>query len=57
MTFSELLLNSRMKLTEFCLYFEIPYRTAQNWKAGSRECPSYLLKLMKYKLEKEEKLK
>ena len=57
MTFSELLQNSGMKLTEFCKYFNIPYRTAQHWKAGSRECPSYLLTLMTYKLEKEEKIK
>lgn len=52
-SFKELFENSKMKLTEFCQYFGIPYRTAQNWKAGSRECPLYLIDLMRYKLEKE----
>lgn len=52
-SFKELLQNSRMKLTEFCNYFGVPYRTGQNWKAGLRECPLYLIDLMRYKLEKE----
>lgn len=51
--FNEILTASGMTLTAFCDYFEIPYRTAQNWKLGVRECPEYLLKLMAYKLEKE----
>ena len=53
MKFKELIESSGMNLKEFSEYFEIPYRTVQNWKLGKRECPEYLLKLMKYKLEKE----
>lgn len=34
----------------FSMYFEIPYRTMQNWELGLREYPDYLLKLMEYKL-------
>lgn len=57
MTFNELLQSSGMKMTEFCKYFGIPYRTVQNWKAGVRKCPAYVLELMKYKLENENKVK
>lgn len=53
MTFKELRKHSGMKLNQFASYFEIPYGTVQHWEYGKRECPSYLLKLMQYKLEKE----
>ena len=46
-----------MKMTCFSLYFGIPYRTIQNWEEGRRQCPSYLLKLMEYKLRKEALIK
>ena len=55
MTFKEIKDLSGMKLTEFSKYFEIPYRTVQNWEAGSSKAPDYLLKLMKYKLENDRK--
>lgn len=44
-----------MTLKELSDYFEIPYRTVQGWKLGKRKCPSYLLKLMIYKLENEKR--
>lgn len=53
MTFKELRQASGMNLTEFSMYFEIPYRTIQNWEYGQRECPDYVLKLMEYKLDQE----
>lgn len=53
MTFKELRKHSGMNLTQYSQYFNIPYRTTQNWEAGIRECPAYLLELMRYKLEKE----
>jgi DNA-binding transcriptional regulator YiaG len=55
MKFKELLEISGMSQTAFANYFEIPLRTVQNWCAGVRECPTYLMKLIKYKLEKEKK--
>lgn len=55
MTFKELRKQSGMNLTQFSNYFEIPYRTIQNWDAGIRQCPDYLLKLMQYKIENEQK--
>lgn len=51
--FKTILEESGMNMKRFSEYFGIPYRTVQGWKAGNRECPDYLLKLMAYKLEKE----
>jgi len=53
--FKELLQQSGMSRTQFSKHFEIPYRTIQNWELGLRKCPDYLLKLMQYKLENEQK--
>lgn len=53
MDFKDLIENSGMNTTQFAEYFEIPYRTIQNWKLGLRECPEYVLKLMQYKLNNE----
>ena len=55
LTFKELRQQSEMNLTQFSRYFEIPYRTVQNWEAGIRQCPDYVLKLMEYKLKNEQK--
>ena len=54
MTFKELLQFSGMSRQQFGRYFGIPYRTVQNWDLGIRSCPDYLLRLMEYKLKKEE---
>lgn len=44
-----------MNRREFSEYFEIPYRTVQEWELGNRRIPEYLLRLMIYKvhIEKE----
>ncbi|MBQ8806043.1 MAG: hypothetical protein IJZ68_06120 [Bacteroidaceae bacterium] len=34
-------------------YFEVPYRTIQNWAAGVSQCPDYLMKLFVYKMQRE----
>lgn len=49
----ELRKSTGMNRREFCEYFKIPYRTVQDWEAGKREMPSYLFRLMKYKIEME----
>jgi len=46
----ELRESTGMNRREFCEYFEIPYRTVQDWEAGKREMPKYLLDLMKYRV-------
>ena len=53
MTFKELRLLSGMNRADFAQYFELPYRTVQNWEYEERNCPIYLLKLMEYKLRNE----
>lgn len=45
--------DTGMNRRQFASYFEIPYRTVQDWELGNRKMPDYLLKLMKYKAEKE----
>lgn len=57
MTFKEIREQSGMNLTQFGEYFGIPYRTLQHWEHGTRNCPEYLLKLMQYKLNNEQKKK
>lgn len=57
MEFKEVRAATGMNLKQYSEYFNIPYRTAQNWEGGQRACPTYLLDLMKYKLEKENLLK
>ena len=41
---------------EFCDYFEIPYRTVQDWEAEKRELPEYVLKLMEYRAKYEKRI-
>ncbi len=42
--------ESGMNWKEFSAYFDIPYRTVQDWERGQRKMPDYLLRLMEYKL-------
>lgn len=56
----ELRNKTGMNRREFCQYFNIPYRTVQDWELGSRKMPGYLLELMEFKanavnLKKEKK--
>lgn len=46
--------STGMTRREFCEYFEIPYRTLQDWELGNRKMPEYLLRLMVYKIKMEE---
>jgi transcriptional regulator with XRE-family HTH domain len=56
----ELRNRTGMNRREFCQYFNIPYRTVQDWELGARKMPAYLLELMEFKanavnLKKEKK--
>ena len=53
----ELRESTGMNRKEFCDYFGIPYRTVQDWFAGRRQMPEYVLRLIIYKLEMEKKVK
>lgn len=49
----ELRTSTGMNRREFAEYFEIPYRTLQEWELGNRKMPEYLLRLMAYKVRME----
>ena len=46
-----------MNRREFSEYYGIPYRTVQDWEAEKRELPDYLLRLLKYGAEIENRVK
>lgn len=37
-----------MNRTEFSVYMEIPLRTLEEWEAGRRQMPGYVLRLIAY---------
>ena len=45
--------RSGMNWKEFSAYFQIPYRSVQDWERGNRKMPEYVLRLMEYKLRME----
>ena len=53
----ELRESTGMTRKEVCEYFEIPYRTVQDWELGNRKMPDYLLRLMEYKIRMEQGIK
>ena len=50
----ELRKSMGMNRREFCEYFQLPYRTVQDWELGHRKMPTYLLRLMQYKVASEQ---
>ena len=44
----ELRENLQMKRTEFSNYIGIPLRTLEEWEAGRRQMPDYVLRLIAY---------
>ena len=53
MNVRELRTLAGMTQKEFADYFDIPFRSLQNWEGGQRKAPDYLIKLLEYKLIKE----
>lgn len=52
-TIKELRESVRMNKTQFAEYLGIPYRSIQNWEAGVRQCPDYVIRLIEYRLKHE----
>ena len=50
----EMRISTGMNRREFAEYFEIPYRTMQDWELGNRQMPEYLFHLMEYKVRIEQ---
>ena len=57
MEFKELRNLSGMTQKDFSEYFGMSKRAVEEWDRGGRKCPEYLLKLMEYKLKKENIIK
>lgn len=53
-TIKELRTAAGMTQKEFADYFGFSKRAVESWEGGQRECPDYLVKLIEYKLIKEE---
>lgn len=53
MSFPELLAAYNVKMSDLTKRYNIPYRTLQEWNAGRREPPDYVLELLKFRLEHE----
>ncbi|KIR01525.1 hypothetical protein P261_00339 [Lachnospiraceae bacterium TWA4] len=49
----ELRKSTGMNRKEFCLYFNIPYRTVTEWELGNRHAPEYVLRLLEYYIKME----
>lgn len=49
----DLRLQSGLSQRTFAEYFNIPVRTLQDWESEKRTPPTYVIELIKYKLEKE----
>lgn len=47
MNIKEIRETSGMSRAEFSRVYGIPLRTLENWEAGTRKCPDYLLNLIK----------
>lgn len=45
-----------MSRREFCRYFDIPYRTVEDWESRKSSCTTYLYKLMEEKLKNDGKI-
>ena len=53
MTIKELRAAAHMTQQQFADYFGISKRAIESWEGGKRNCPEYLIKLIEYKLAKE----
>ena len=53
----ELRESTGLNRREFCEKFEIPYRTMTDWELGHRTAPPYVLRLLAYYIEMNQKKK
>ena len=54
MNIKDLRASIGMTQKELSEYFGIPDKTIKNWEQGTRKAPEYLIKLIEYKIKKEE---
>ena len=46
--FDKILKRESITLKDFCEFWHIPYRTAQNWRLGLRRTPDWVLRLLEF---------
>lgn len=56
-TMKEIRKKAGLNRREFSEYMGIPIRTLEEWEAGRRKMPDYVLRLIVYKIETEEYFK
>lgn len=52
-TISALIDSTGMSLADFAKTYEIPYRTVQEWHAGRRVPPPYVVSLLRFALQRQ----
>lgn len=54
MTIQEIIAQTGLSARAFAIKYHIPYRTVQNWTAGIRNCPDYVLELLEFRVKHED---
>ncbi|MBO4680076.1 MAG: XRE family transcriptional regulator [Lachnospiraceae bacterium] len=52
----ELRESTGLNRKDFCVKFDIPYRTMTEWELGHRNAPPYVLRLLTYYIEMQREL-
>ena len=55
MTFADILITYKLSMAELNRRYQIPLRTMEDWKAGRRKAPEYVLTLLDMCLQREER--
>lgn len=53
--FRELRLSTGMSQRKFAEHYGIPRRTVEDWERGLNKCAPYLIELLRFKIEHENK--
>ena len=56
MNIKELREKTGMTQKAFSEWLNIPHRTVQNWEGGQRQCPEYVVELIAFRIDIEQKL-
>ena len=47
--------STGLSQAKFCAALNIPIRTLQKWETGERECPEYVVELIEFRVENDNK--
>lgn len=57
MTIKEIRASTGLSQSKFCEVLNIPLRTLQKWEIGERSCPEYVIELIAYRVQHDQKFK